>query len=130
MITIDHLVRRIMVRTLPTCLHLRSANFSPQVCILHVAVATSCRRTSILRVSTVTFLPIALKPSIVEKPMKRRFQQCIVRTEILSTFHVRVQYISVTKYAIQTIGPMEANYPKIHPSLQARGLHLIHECLG
>jgi len=27
--------------------------------------------------------------------MKRSFQRCIVRTEILSTFHARVEYISV-----------------------------------
>jgi len=34
---------------------------------------------------------------IFEKPMKRRFQRYLVRTEILSTFHVRVEYISVRK---------------------------------
>jgi len=52
---------------------------------------------------------------IFEKPMKHRFQQYIVRMEILSTFHARVEYISVTKYAIETIGPMGTNDPKIHP---------------
>jgi len=31
---------------------------------------------------------------ISEKPMKRRFQRYIVRTEIFSTFHARVEYIS------------------------------------
>ena len=56
---------------------------------------------------------------IFGKSMKHRFQQCIVHMdsmEILSTFRVRIKYISVTKYAIQTIGWMEANDPKIHPS--------------
>ena len=47
--------------------------------------------------------------------MKCRFQWCIVHTKILSTFHARVEYISVTKYAIETIGPMWANDPKIYP---------------
>jgi len=32
---------------------------------------------------------------IVRKPIKRRFQRYIVRTEIFSTFHARVEYISV-----------------------------------
>ena len=31
---------------------------------------------------------------IVRKPMKHRFQLYIVRTEIFSTFHARVEYIS------------------------------------
>jgi len=35
--------------------------------------------------------------SICGKPMKRRFQQYIVRAEILSTFQARVEYISVRK---------------------------------
>ena len=51
---------------------------------------------------------------IFGKPMKRGFQRCIVRTEI-SNFYARVKYISVTKYAIETIGPIVANDPKIHP---------------
>jgi len=62
---------------------------------------------------------------IFGKPMKRRFQRCTVHTEISPTFHARVKCISVTKYAIETIGPMGANNPKIHVDL-----HLIHECLG
>ena len=57
---------------------------------------------------------------IIGKPMKRRFQRYIVRTEILSTFHARVEYLSVTKYATETIGPMGTNNPKIHPSLESR----------
>jgi len=32
---------------------------------------------------------------VVRKPRKRRFQRYIVRTEIFSTFHARVEYISV-----------------------------------
>jgi len=88
--------------------------------------------------STVTFLPIALKPSInfeleyiVGKSMKRGFQRCIVRTEILSTLHVRVGYISVTKYATETIGPTEANDPRIHiVPLRHVDPRLIRECLG
>jgi len=31
---------------------------------------------------------------IIRKPMKHRFQLYIVRTEILSTFHTRVEHIS------------------------------------
>ena len=53
-----------------------------------------CSRMSILRMSTVKFLPIAVKPSIdvkleyiFGKPVKHRLQQYIVRTVILSTFH-------------------------------------------
>ena len=41
------------------------------------------------------------------------------------------EYISVTKYTIDTIGPMAANDPKIHPfPLRHVDPHLIHECLG
>ena len=49
------------------------------------------------------------------KPMNHRFQRCIVCTEILSTFHAWIEYISVTKHAVETIGPVGANDPKIHP---------------
>jgi len=31
---------------------------------------------------------------IIRKPIKRRFQQCLIHTEIVSTFHTRVEYIS------------------------------------
>ena len=34
--------------------------------------------------------------------MNKHFQQYIVHTEMLTTFHARVEYISVKKYAIQT----------------------------
>jgi len=46
---------------------------------------------------------------IFEKPMKHRFQRCVVHTEILLTFHARVKYISVTKYAIETVGRIQYN---------------------
>ena len=52
---------------------------------------------------------------IFGKPMKRRFQRCIVHTEKLSTFHARVEYISVKNYAIETIAPVMANNTKIYP---------------
>jgi len=62
---------------------------------------TACCGKSILRDISVTFLYISLKPHfdlepdyIVRKPIKRRFQQYLVRTEIVSTFHTRVEYIS------------------------------------
>jgi len=35
--------------------------------------------------------------------------------EILSTFHARVEYISVAKYAIEKNWANGANNPKIHP---------------
>ena len=35
--------------------------------------------------------------------MKHRFQRYIVRTEILSTFHARVEYISGEQYVIPPI---------------------------
>ena len=34
--------------------------------------------------------------------MKHTFQRCTERTEILSTFHIRVEHISVRKYTIET----------------------------
>jgi len=62
---------------------------------------TACCGKSILRDITVTFLyifpkiPLDLEPdSIVRKSIKWRFQQYLVRTEILLTFHTRVEYIS------------------------------------
>jgi len=49
----------------------------------------------------------------------------------ISTFYTPVKYISVTKYAIETIGPMWAIDPKIHLfPLRHVDPHLIHECLG
>jgi len=66
--------------------------------------------------------------------MKCRFQQYLVRTEILSTFHVRVIYIYVWKYVIlpiQTNGGANAEKsPKQPLPLGARESHLTDECLG
>jgi len=53
---------------------------------------------------------------IFGKPMKCRFQRYTVRTEILSTSHAQVEYISVTKYAFETTGPMGQTTPKSTPS--------------
>ena len=63
---------------------------------------TACCGKSILRDITVTFfctfllkLHFYLEPDyIIRKPIKRSFQQYLDRTEILSTFHARVEYIS------------------------------------
>jgi len=42
-----------------------------------------------------------------------------------------VEYISVKNCATETTGPMGANNAKIYPfPLDARGPHLVHECLG
>jgi len=85
--------------------------------------AALCSRTSILHVSTVTFLQISRKPNInleldciFGKPMKWRFQWCIVHMEILSTSHARIEYISVKNHTTETIGPMWANNAKMQPS--------------
>jgi len=64
------------------------------------------------------------------KPVKCRFQRCIVHAEILSTFHAWVEYISLTKYAIETIGPVGQMTPKSSLPLEACGPYLMHECLG
>jgi len=62
---------------------------------------TACCGKSILRDIIVTFLYISpkthfdLEPAyIIRKPIKWRFQQYFVSTEILSTFHTQVEYIS------------------------------------
>jgi len=89
----------------------------------------------------VTFLQISHKPNInfehdciFGKPMKCRFQRYLVCTEILSTFPVRIEYISVQKYVIlpiQSNGSANAEKsPKQPLPLEAPGPHLIHECLG
>jgi len=67
---------------------------------------------------------------IFGKPMKRRFQRCIVRTENLSTSHARIEYISVKNHAIETIGPtgdkqrQNPRFPLSHVDP-----HLVHERL-
>jgi len=46
---------------------------------------------------------------------------------------MHVSNIFLFKKAFETIGPVGANNPKIHPSLEARGRrgpHVIHQCLG
>jgi len=54
---------------------------------------------------TVTFLQISHKPQLrSQKPMNRRFQQYIVHSEILSTFHTQVKYKNTLKNAIQITG--------------------------
>jgi len=62
---------------------------------------TACCCKSILRDITYIFCTFLLKPHfdlepdcIIRKPIKRCFQQYLVRTEILSTFHTQVEYIS------------------------------------
>jgi len=78
-----------------------------------------------LRVSTVTSLPIALKPQhrpriwvsshSSESQWNIDCKRCILCTEILSTFNAWVEYISVTKYMpLKQLGQW-ANDPKIHP---------------
>jgi len=64
-----------------------------------------------MRVLTVTFLQISCKPNInleldciIGKPMKRRFQRCIVLMEILSTFHTGIEYISVKNTLLKPLG--------------------------
>jgi len=52
---------------------------------------------------------------ICGKPMKRRFQRYIVCMEILSTFHARVEYISVREKATP-FKPMRAKNPRYRPS--------------
>jgi len=71
-----------------------------------------CCGKSILR----DFFTFLLKPHfdlepdcIVRKPIKRRFQQYLVHTEILSTFHTRVKYISR-----RTIPPIQMSVTDTH----------------
>ena len=67
---------------------------------------------------------------IFGKPMKRRFQDVLSVQKYYQFFHARVEYISVTKYAVETIGPM-GKRPQIHPfSLRHVDPHLIYEWLG
>jgi len=76
--------------------------------LLHIhKYYSACCETSILRVSScqvLYFCTFLLKPHfdlepdyiepdyIVRKPIKRHFQQYLVRTEILPIFHTRVEY--------------------------------------
>jgi len=81
---------------------------------------------------TVTFLQISRKPQLRSRtyffgrPMISRFQQYIVRTEILSTFHARAKYISVKNTSFK---PMGRTHLQIPLPIEARGPHLIHPSL-
>jgi len=82
-----------------------------------------------MHVLTVTFLQISRKPQhwpqldcIFGKPIKHRFQRCIVHMEILSTFHAQVKYIYVYKIHHRNqwaTGDKKPQKP-LHP-LQPRG---------
>ena len=79
--------------------------------------------------STVTFLPTALKPQHrsrtqvhARKANETWIPTIYCHTEILSTFHTRGEYISVTKYAIETTGPIGQTTPKSTPSPDTRWL--------
>jgi len=92
-------------------------------------------------VPAVTFLPTSLKHSIdleleyiVRKSMKHRFQWYIVHTEILSTSHARVEYISGqtirhSAYSNER-GRKCRKIPETAPSPWGTWTHLIHQCLG
>jgi len=84
-------------------------------------------------VKWLTFLQIFHKPQLrprtyfFRRPINRRFQRCIVCTEIMSIFHAQVEYVSLERYTIQTNGneiPSNLPFPLghidpnlIHPSL-------------
>ena len=87
---------------------------------------------------SVTFLKISHKLQhqleryfILGKPMKHRFQWCIVLTEILSTYY-QVEYTSVQQIRHwNPLKPMGAKTPQNCPiSLQHVDPHLKHQCLG
>jgi len=84
---------------------------------------------------TVIFLQISREPNFdleasdifgIGKPMNRRFQRYTVRTEVLSTFHARVEYISVLKiHSLTPFKPMVANPPrKTSPSSWGTWTHI------
>jgi len=54
--------------------------------------------------------------------MKRRFRRYIVRTEIFSIFHARVEYNSLKNQVIETIGPMRQTTPKSTFPHKPRGI--------
>jgi len=75
-----------------------------------------------------------LNLTIFGKPMKCRFQWNLVHMEILSTFHVRVKYISVQKICNSAHsnqwGCKCRKIPKQPLPFGAHEPHLMHECLG
>jgi len=91
--------------------------------------------TTLPKFNRVVFALCMANPNIVlelscifEKPMKRKFQRYLVRTEIPSTFHAQVEYISVTKYGIENNG---SKHPRNRPfPLQHVDPHSVHQCLG
>jgi len=68
---------------------------------------------------TIIFLQISRKPQlssrnyIFRKPTNKRFQQYIVRTEILSTSHAQVKYKNTLKIPFKQMG---AKNPDTSPS--------------
>jgi len=81
-----------MSRVLPARLEVR---------ILHVAAAATVQRNGHCVLYLLHFCTFLINPHfdlepdyIVRKPIKRRFQRYLVRTEIVSTFHTGVEYIS------------------------------------
>jgi len=86
----------------------------------HNVTAAPCSGMSILHVS---FCQCSQTPASTSNLSTSSLSQWNVDSndllsirKYLSTFHAQVKYISVTKYAIETIWPMGANDPKIHPS--------------
>jgi len=53
---------------------------------------------------------------IIRKPMKHRFQRCIVPTEIFSTFRAQVEYISRVQYVILPIQTNGTECAQTHKS--------------
>jgi len=69
---------------------------------------------------------------IFEKPMKCRFQRCIVHTEMLSTSHAWVKCISVQQICHwNTLKPTGAHNSRFCPfPLMHVDPHSVHQCLG
>jgi len=65
---------------------------------------------------------------IIKKPIKRRFQQNLVCTEILSTFHTRVKYISA--HSNEWGGANAKKSQKQTLPLRHVDPHSVHQCLG
>jgi len=91
----DCLVRRLSTNEWSLCGVVRSRRLPT---IITSSLHGMCRK-SILHGISVTFSYISQKPHfdlepeyISRKLIKRRFQQYLVRTEIMSTFHARVEY--------------------------------------
>jgi len=121
MITTDHLVRRITVCNFTHMSALMVCKFWSVFYLLMVCTSAldtlpllhctaerpfcMCQLLHICQLLSNPSINLELE-YIFGKAMKHRFQRYIVQTEILSTFHAWVNYISVTKYDTETIGPM------------------------